>query len=40
MMFPTINTNKENVVSGPLPQPNVKIVDLQHNLLPFEGNTV
>jgi hypothetical protein len=37
-MFPTIN--KENVVSGPLPQPNVKIVDLQHNLLPFEGQSV
>jgi hypothetical protein len=38
MMFPTINTNKENV-SGPLPQPNVKIIDLQHNLLPFESNS-
>ena len=27
IMFPTINMNKENV-SGPLPQPHVKIVDL------------
>lgn len=38
-MFPTINTNKENVGSGPLPQPHVKIIDLQHNLLPFESNS-
>ena len=35
VMFPTITTNKENV-SGPLPQPKVKIVDLQHNLL-YDG---
>ena len=35
-MFPTINMNKENV-SGSLPQPNVKIIDLYHNLLPFDG---
>lgn len=38
-MFPTINTNKENVGSGPLPQPHVKIIDLQHNLLSFESNS-
>lgn len=38
MIFPTINTNKENV-SGPLPQPAVKFIDLQHNLL-AEGNNV
>jgi len=25
------------MVSGPLPKPNVKIVDLQHNLLPFDS---
>ena len=24
-------------MSGPLPKPNVKIVDLQHNLLPFDS---
>jgi len=35
MMFPTIATNKENQ-SGPLPQPNVKIIDLQHNLMPYQ----
>ena len=29
--------NKENMVSGPLPKPNVKIIDLQHNLLPFDS---
>ena len=38
-MFPTIATNKENVCGSVL-QPHVKIVDLQHNLLPFEGNPV
>ena len=27
----------EGMVSGPLPKPNVKIVDLQHNLLPFDS---
>ena len=36
-ILPTININKENV-SGPLPQPNVKIIDLQHNLMPFDGS--
>lgn len=25
------------MVSGPLPKPNVKIIDLQHNLLPFDS---
>lgn len=29
--------NGENMVSGPLPKPNVKILDLQHNLLPFDS---
>jgi len=30
------NLSHDNMVSGPLPKPNVKIVDLQHNLLPFD----
>ena len=25
------------MISGPLPKPNVKIIDLQHNLLPFDS---
>ena len=25
------------MISGPLPKPNVKILDLQHNLLPFDS---
>lgn len=29
--------NKENTVSGPLPKPHVKIIDLQHNLLPLDS---
>ena len=37
-IFPTIN--KENVGSGPLPQPNVKIVDLQHNLIGLESELI
>lgn len=29
--------NKENTTSGPLPKPHVKIIDLQHNLLPLDS---
>lgn len=29
--------NQDSMVSGPLPKPNVKIIDLQHNLLPFDS---
>ena len=29
--------NKENTVSRPLPKPNVEIIDLKHNLLPFDS---
>ena len=35
LLFPTIATNKEN---SQAPQPKVKIVDLQHNLLLLDGN--
>ena len=31
------HSNQEGMISGPLPKPNVKIVDLQHNLLPFDS---
>lgn len=44
MFPPSTNThtaavNKENVGGSQLPQPHVKIIDLQHNLLPFEAVT-
>lgn len=29
--------NLEGMTSGALPKPNVKIIDLQHNLLPFDS---